>query len=286
MNTDNSFELLPPAALAAVAEANGITKTLKHPLHTFLLAIMAGVFISIGFTFYVTATTGIDALPYGLGRLAGGIAFSLGLMLVIVCGAELFTSAVLTVVAKASGKITLGQLARHWLNVYAGNLAGALLFVCLIWLSGQHLVAGGRWGANVLQIADHKLSYSFSQALCLGILANLMVCLAVWMSYAGRTLTDKLLVMILPVTMFVVCGFEHSIANLFMVPLAIVIKTFATPEFWQLSGLTAKQFSSLTPEQFLVNNLIPVTLGNIFGGALLVGLTNWFIYRRNGPVNH
>lgn len=286
MKTDNPFALLSPAAMAAVAEEAGLHKTHNPPHTTFLLAITAGVFISVAFSFYITATTGADTLPYGLVRLAGGFSFSLGLILVVICGAELFTSAVLTVIAKASGQITLRQLIRHWLNVYAGNLVGALLFVALIWFSGEYLVADGRWGANVLQTADHKMHHSFIEAFCLGILANLLVCLAVWMSYAGRSLTDKALVMILPVTMFVASGFEHSIANLFMIPLGIVIKSFASPEFWQLTGLSPEQFPALTPWQFIVNNLIPVTLGNILGGALLVGLPYWFIYRRNDSAHH
>ncbi|WP_442799287.1 formate transporter FocA [Pantoea vagans] len=286
MKTDNPFNLLLPAAMAKVAEEAGIYKATKHPFTTFFLAINAGVFISIAFVFYITATTGSGAMPYGIAKLIGGICFSLGLMLVVVCGADLFTSTVLIVVAKASGRISWGQLARNWINVYAGNLAGALFFVALMWFAGQHMVANGAWGLNVLETADHKMHHTFIEAVCLGTLANLLVCLAVWMSYSGRSLTDKLVVMILPVGMFVASGFEHSIANMFLIPYAITIRDFATPEFWQAAGTTAAQFHSLTVSNFILHNLIPVTIGNIIGGGVLVGLTYWVIYLRKDDQVH
>ncbi len=285
MKADNPFDLLLPAAMAKVAEETGVYKATKQPVKTFFLAITAGIFISIAFAFYITATTGTAAVPYGIAKLIGGVCFSLGLMLVVVCGADLFTSTVLIMVAKASGRITWGQLARNWINVYIGNFIGALIFVALIWFSGEHMVANGGWGLNVLQTADHKVHHTFIEAVCLGILANLLVCLAVWMSYSGRSLTDKMFAMIFPVAMFVSSGFEHSIANMFMIPMGIVIKNFAGPEFWQAIGMVPDQFSHLTVSNFIVDNLIPVTIGNIIGGGLLVGLTYWVIYLRGGN-NH
>ncbi|XBS71072.1 formate transporter FocA [Acerihabitans sp. KWT182] len=285
MKADNPFDLLLPAAMAKVAEEAGVYKATKHPAKTFFLAITAGVFISIAFAFYITATTGTGAMPYGVAKLIGGVCFSLGLMLVVVCGADLFTSTVLIMVAKASGRITWGQLARNWINVYIGNFIGALFFVALIWFSGEHMVANGGWGLNVLQTADHKVHHTFIEAVCLGVLANLLVCLAVWMSYSGRSLMDKMFAMIFPVAMFVSSGFEHSIANMFMIPMGIVIKNFAGPEFWQAIGMAPDQFSHLTVSHFIIDNLIPVTIGNIIGGGLLVGLTYWVIYLRGGN-NH
>lgn len=148
MKADNPFDLLLPAAMAKVAEEAGVYKATKHPMKTFYLAITAGVFISIAFVFYITATTGTAAMPYGIAKLIGGICFSLGLILCVICGADLFTSTVLIVVAKASGRITWGQLAKNWLNVYFGNLVGALLFVLLMWLSGEYMTANGGWGLN------------------------------------------------------------------------------------------------------------------------------------------
>ena len=251
MKADNPFDLLLPAAMAKVAEEAGVYKATKHPMKTFYLAITAGVFISIAFVFYITATTGTAAMPFGIAKLIGGICFSLGLILCVICGADLFTSTVLIVVAKASGRITWGQLAINWLNVYVGNLIGALLFVLLMWLSGEYMAANGGWGLNVLQTADHKMHHTFIEAVCLGILANLMVCLAVWMSYSGRSLMDKAMIMVLPVAMFVASGFEHSIANMFMIPMGIVIRDFASPEFWTAVGSTPESFSHLTVMNFI-----------------------------------
>ncbi|OVZ82520.1 formate transporter FocA [Yersinia kristensenii] len=281
MSIENPFDLRLPVDMAKLAEQVGIYKATKNPATTFYLAITAGVFISIAFVFYITATTGSAGVAYGLAKLVGGLCFSLGLILVIICGADLFTSTVLIVVAKASGKINWWQLIANWINVYFGNLIGALFFVALIWFAGQHTVANGLWGLNVLQTADHKMHHTFVEAVCLGILANLMVCLAVWMSYSGHTLTDKIVVMLLPIGMFVASGFEHSIANMFLIPLAIVIRDFASPEFWHSINAVPDQFPSLTMSNFIIDNLIPVTIGNIIGGGLLVGLTYWIIYLRN-----
>lgn len=282
MKADNPFDLLLPAAMAKVAEDAGVYKATKHPLTTFYLAITAGMFISIAFVFYITATTGTSTIPFGIAKLIGGTCFSLGLILCVVCGADLFTSTVLIVVAKASGRITWGQLAKNWVNVYIGNLFGALMFVVLIWLSGMYMTANGAWGLNVLQTADHKMHHTFIEAVCLGILANLMVCLAVWMSYSGRSLMDKMFAMILPVAMFVASGFEHSIANMFLIPLGIVVRNFANPEFWTAVGSSPDNFTHLTVLNFITDNLIPVTIGNIIGGGVLVGLTYWVIYLRGG----
>ncbi|PQQ28039.1 formate transporter FocA [Photorhabdus hindustanensis] len=282
MKADNPFNLLPPAVMTQIANDIGVYKTTKPVAITYLSAITAGVFISIAFVFYITATTGTTSVPYGLAKLVGGICFSLGLMLVVVCGADLFTSTVLTIISKATGRITWHQMIKNWVDVYLGNLIGALFFVAIIWFAGQYRIADGLWGLNALQTANHKMHHSFIEALFLGILANLMVCLAVWMSYAGRSLIDKIFAMILPVSMFVASGFEHSIANMFLIPLGIIIKHFAPTEFWINVGATPEQFSQLTISHFITDNLIPVTIGNIIGGAVLMGLTYWSIYLRNG----
>ncbi|WP_338577560.1 formate transporter FocA [Erwinia sp. E_sp_W01_1] len=280
MKTANPFDLILPSEMAKVAEEAGVYKATKKPFDTFFLAITAGVFISIAFVFYITATTGAGTAlgheqacwrPLFLSWPDAGCSLR----------SRSFTSTVLTMVAKASGRITWGQLARNWINVYTGNFFGAMFFVALIWFAGQAMAANGAWGLNVLQTADHKMHHTFLEAVCLGTLANLMVCMAVWMSYSGRSLTDKMLAMVLPVAMFVASGFEHSIANMFLIPLAIVIKDFSGPEFWQATGATASQFSHLTVSNFITDNLIPVTIGNIIGGGFLVGLTYWVIYLRD-----
>nr|WP_278992455.1 formate transporter FocA [Plesiomonas shigelloides] len=286
MKTENSshVDALPPATMAKTAENVGVYKATKNQNQSFLLAIMAGVFISIAFVFYTTVMTGTGSVAWGLAKMVGGLAFALGLILVVLCGGELFTSTVLTLVAKASNRITWKQMFRNWGVVYVGNFVGAIFFVGLIWLAGQHMAADGQWGLTVLKTAQHKLHHSFTQAVALGVLANLMVCLAVWMTYAGRSVTDKILAMLLPVAMFVASGFEHSIANMFMIPMGIVIHSFASPEFWTAMNVDPAQFADLTVSHFVFNNLIPVTIGNIIGGALLVGMMNWVIFLRGEKV--
>jgi len=285
MDTSNAFDLRLPAEMAKVAEQAGLYKVSKKKELSFFLAVTAGVFISIAFVFYISVTMGPEPAS-GLAKLAGGVCFSLGLILVVVCGADLFTSTVLTVMAKASGLISWGQLLLNWVVVYLGNLVGALFFVALIWFAGQHMNSNGLWGLNVLQTADHKMHHTFIEAVCLGTLCNLMVCLAVWMSYSGHTLTDKIMAMLLPIGMFVASGFEHSIANMFLIPLAIIIRDFAPDTFWTAVHSSADNFPALTVGNFITANLIPVTIGNIIGGGLLVGLTYWIIYLRNQNNRH
>ena len=285
----NPFDSLMPPAMAHKAEEVGVYKATKHPLQSFFLAITAGVFISIAFVFYTTVTTGAGDMPWGMSKFAGGLAFTLGLILVVICGGELFTSSVLTTVARASGRITTGQLMKNWGIVYLGNFVGAIFFVACIWIAKQHLGASGQWGINAMKIAQHKLHHDFGQAVVLGMLCNLMVCLATWMTFSCRSATDKVMVMLLPVAMFVACGFEHCIANMFMIPMGIVIHAFSGPEFWAMTGVDPAQFADLTVHNFVINNLIPVTIGNIIGGGVLVGLTYWVIHRRpelNGSSHH
>lgn len=285
MNDNNAFDLRLPAEMAKVAEQAGLYKVTKRKELSFFLAVTAGVFIAIAFVFYITVTTGPEPAN-ALTKFAGGVCFSLGLILVVVCGADLFTSTVLTVMAKASGLVSWRQLITNWIVVYFGNLTGALFFVMLIWFSGQIMNSNGLWGLNVLLTADHKMHHTFIEAVCLGTLCNLMVCLAVWMSYSGHTLTDKIVVMLLPIGMFVASGFEHSIANMFLIPLAIAIRYFAPESFWSAVHTTADRFPALTPGNFITDNLIPVTIGNIIGGGILVGITYWILYLREQHARH
>lgn len=279
LSKEKLVDSLSPTQMTQIAEDLGNYKVNKHPSSTILSAILAGLYISIAFVFYITVTTGTATVAFGLAKLVGGICFSLGLMLVVCCGTDLFTSTILTILPKMTHRITWAKMFRNWILVYIGNFIGAILFVCVIWFSGQYMVANGMWGLNVLQTADHKLHHTFIEAIFLGFLANLMVCLAAWMSYAGRSLLDKMLIMILPVAMFVASGFEHSIANMFMIPMGIVINNFASPEFWHAIGASPEAFKELTVEHFVLKNLIPVTIGNILGG-LAVALPYWALYLR------
>ncbi|NLS11425.1 formate transporter FocA [Vibrio sp. SM6] len=279
MNFNQFDSLLPPQAAERAAEI-GVAKATKDPFKSFLLAISAGLHIGIAFIFYTTVTTGAEDLPWGMTRLVGGLAFSLGLILVVVTGGELFTSSVLTLVARASGKINWGVLVKNWVIVYCGNLVGALLLVGCMMVTKQYMFDSGQVGINAMSIAQHKLHHGFWQAVALGIMCNVLVCIAVWMTFSGRTLTDKIMVMILPVAMFVSAGFEHCIANMFQVPMAIGIKAFAPDAFWAATGTSIADFADLTIMNFLINNLVPVTLGNIIGGGVFVGMWYWLIYLR------
>lgn len=277
----NQFDSLLPPQMAEKAAEAGVGKATKDPMKSFLLAITAGIHIGIAFIFYTTVTTGTENVPYGYSHFIGGLAFSLGLILVIITGGELFTSSVLTLVAHASGKITWRNLISNWCVVYTGNLIGALGLVAIMLVAKQYTFDDGAVGINAMKIAQHKLHHGFFQAVALGIMCNVLVCVAVWMTFSGRSLTDKIMVTVLPVAMFVSSGFEHCIANMFQVPMAIGIKMFASTEFWQAAGTTAAEFSDLTLTNFIMNNLIPVTLGNIIGGGIFVGMGYWLIYLRD-----
>ncbi|EGU38165.1 putative formate transporter 1 [Vibrio ichthyoenteri ATCC 700023] len=280
MNLNQFDSLLPPQMAERAAEI-GLGKATKDPVKSFLLAISAGIHIGIAFIFYTTVTTGASEMAWGMTRLIGGIAFSLGLILVVVTGGELFTSSVLTLVARASGKISWGMLIKNWCVVYVGNMIGALLLVGCMLLTKQYMFDHGQVGLNAMAISQHKLHHGFFQAVALGIMCNVLVCIAVWMTFSGRTLTDKIMVMILPVAMFVSAGFEHCIANMFQVPMAIGIKNFAPAEFWQMTGANIADYADLNMIDFIMNNLVPVTLGNIIGGGLFVGIWYWMIYLRD-----
>jgi formate transporter len=277
----NQFDALLPPQMAERAAEAGVGKATKDPMKSFLLAITAGLHIGIAFIFYTTITTGAEGLPWGLTRFMGGLAFSLGLVLVIITGGELFTSSVLTLVARASGKISWRSLFKNWAVVYVGNMLGALFLVGIMLTAKQYMFDSGQVGLNTMNIAQHKLHHSFWQAVALGVMCNVLVCIAVWMTFSGRTLTDKIIVMVLPVAMFVSAGFEHCIANMFQVPMAIGIKNFASSDFWQMIGQSPEQFSDLNVMTFVMNNLVPVTIGNIIGGGIFVGMLYWLIYLRD-----
>ncbi|WP_076414753.1 formate transporter FocA [Shewanella sp. UCD-KL12] len=279
-NTASLVDANTPLATALKVEDAAVVKVNRDTLSTLILATTAGVFIGLAFIFYIVVTAGGNVLPYGLNKLIGGLCFSLGLMLVVILGGELFTSTVLTITARASKRITTQALLKNWGLVYLGNFIGAMLLVGIMIMAKHYEGAHGLLGLGYMQTAQAKLQHTFGQAFALGIMCNIMVCLAVWMAYAGRTVVDKLLAVILPVAMFVAAGFEHCIANMFLIPMAIITKHVAPSEFWANAGIAPSQFADLTWSQFLLNNLVPVTLGNIVGGAIFVGLTYWFVYRR------
>lgn len=282
-----TFDSLLPPAMAHKAEDVGVAKANLATTTMFFLSVLAGAFIAMGAIFATTVTAGASGvLSYGVTRLLGGLVFCLGLILVIVAGAELFTGNNLIVMAWASGKVTTAKLLRNWVIVYVGNFVGSIATAYLMFMSKQYTFGGGVIGANALATANAKAGLEFGQALVLGIFCNALVCLAVWLCLSARTTLDKIAAIIFPITAFVAAGFEHSIANMYFIPVGLFIKGGAAATFWETAGVTAEQYANLTWGNFFLNNLIPVTLGNIIGGAVMVGLVYWYIYQRPHPILH
>jgi len=273
--------LLPPD-MAVKAQQLGIRKAQMGSYTMFVLAILAGAFIALGAVASTTMTTGAAGiLPFGVTRFLSGIVFSLGLILVVVGGAELFTGNNLIVMAWASGAISTRQLLRNWIVVYSGNFVGSFLTAVVMFFTNQYMLSGGALGLNALTIAKNKSELGFVQAIALGTLCNALVCLAVWLCFSARSTTDKILSIIFPISTFVAAGFEHSIANMYFIPIGLLIKQFAPSTFWESVQKSPADFATLTWDNFLIHNLIPVTLGNIIGGAIMVGAVYWFVYLRH-----
>lgn len=259
------FDAYAPPQIAVRVRDVGVTKATAPKLTTLGLGVLAGAFIALGGLFYtVTTTSGTQAaLPFGLARFVGGLAFSLGLILVVVGGAELFTGNNLIAMAWAAGKVQTGQVVRNWLLVYAGNLVGALGTVVLVLLAGVN--GDGAVADNAVRIARTKVSLDPVTAAASGVLCNALVCLAVWLCMGARGVADKILAILFPISAFVACGLEHSIANMYFLPMGMAL-TWEAP----------------VPIGFgeMLANLFMVTVGNIVGGSLLVALVYWFVYLR------
>ncbi len=267
-----SFDALNPSQMYDKALAILTAKATRPHRKAFMLAIMAGVFIGLGFVYCAIANVS------GAGKIVGGLVFSLGLMLVVVLGADLFTSTTMTLLPLASRKIGWKQMFANWGVVYVGNFIGAMILVVLILLSGHPWKNGGSIALFYISTTEYKLTHTFVEAVFLGIMCNLMVCLGVWMGYAGRSLFDKMAACLFPVGLFISCGFEHSVANMFMIPIGILCNGMMPPEMVTKLADPAHISSVLTWQGFIVKNLIPVTLGNIIGGGVLVGLSHWLLY--------
>lgn len=271
--------MLTPSQMAQAAEDALFAKATYPPHKSFLLGLTAGGYIALGFIFYTTSQVGAETMPWGVAKALGGFVFATGLALVVLTGADLFTSSTMTLTALASGRIGWRQLLTNWAVVYIANFVGALTMVALVYFGGTWQNARGGWGAVVLNTANLKLHHTFPEAFCLGILCNLMVCLAVWAAYGGRTTTDKVLAVTMPIALFVACGFEHCVANMFMVPLAILVREGAGSDFWTAADLDPTKFAGITWSNFVEHNLIPVTLGNIVGGGVMIGILYWTIFQ-------
>ena len=273
-----SLDALPPREMARKAEQVGVTKAGLSTIETFVLAVLAGAFIALGAIFATTVTTGGSAMPYGVTRLLGGVSFSLGLILVVVAGAELFTGNNLLVMAWAGRRISTARVLRNWGIVFAGNFVGAIATALILFVSKQYEFGGGAVGVQALTIAAAKTNLGFGQAIALGALCNALVCLAVWLCYSAHTTTDRILSIIFPITAFVAAGFEHSVANMFFIPMGLLVKSDTA---FVASQPDVPDLGNLTWGNFLWANLLPVTIGNVIGGAIMVGAVYWLVYLRS-----
>lgn len=256
-----SSDAYKPDQIAHLVENIGVHKASLPLLQLITLGILAGVFISFGAMFYTITITGSD-LGLGPTRFLGGIAFSLGLILVIIAGAELFTGNNLIIIAWADKKVTTGQVIRNWSIVYFANFIGAAATAWLVHLSGILMIDSGAVADTALNIVKNKIELDFVEAFSRGLLCNALVCLAVWLCYAAHHVSGKILAIIFPITAFVALGFEHSVANMYFIPLAM---------FHGGMEITLVDF---------MRNLIPVTIGNILGGSVFVALVYWISYIR------
>jgi formate/nitrite transporter len=275
--TPSGLDALPPAEVARKAEAVGVTKAGMDAANVFVLSVLAGAFIALGAIFATTVAAGGGTLPFGVVRLLAGLVFTLGLILVVVAGAELFTGNNLIVMAWASRRVSTARLATNWTTVWIGNFVGAFATAILLYLSEQYTFGGGAVGQTALSIAAAKTNLGFVQAIALGALCNALVCLAVWLSYGAHTTTDKILAIIPPIAAFVAAGFEHSVANMYFISIGLLVKT---DDDFVASLDPAPDLSGLGWGSFFAENLLPVTIGNIIGGAVMVGAVYWLVYLR------
>jgi formate/nitrite transporter len=263
-----------PAEVAVKVKTVGVDKANMPLVSLVILSMMAGAFIAFGAMYY-TVTITDSSMAYGMTKLVGGLAFSLGFILVVIAGAELFTGNTLVLMAWAKGKVSLGALLKNWGIVYIGNTIGALVMVCLVYLSGYLDAHHHQVGVTAMNAGLAKVDNTLIESFVLGLFCNVLVCLASWMVYASRTVSDKVLAILFPISAFVAMGFEHCIANMYMIPVAILASM--DPSVVAASGVEAAQLDALSLSGFLAN-VIPVTIGNIIGGGVFVAMTYYLVF--------
>lgn len=263
-------DALGPAEIEAKAEAVGVGKATMPVSRMFVAAMLAGAFIAFGGMFFCLVL-GDATMPFLVQRLVGGLCFCLGLTLVLCCGAELFTGNTLMVCGLASEKYGWGAMLKNWVVVWIGNLVGALVVVFLVFMAHLADMNGGGVGSAMLSVAVSKVTPDWATLFFKGILCNILVCLAVWIGFSARTIVDKVVGLVFPITAFVACGFEHCVANMFFLPMAFALK---------LTGFASSVDSSAIDPGSILSNISAATLGNIVGGAIFVGLAYWFAYRK------
>jgi formate transporter len=270
------MDAFAPDDIAQLVETRGIAKANAPAVTTFVLGVLAGAFIGLGAVLSTTIATG-SGLGYGPTKWLAGVGFSLGLILVVVAGAELFTGNNLVVMSLVSRHITVAELLRNWAIVYVGNAVGALSIAVMVWMAEWWRLADSAIGGTALTTAATKAGLPFGVVFVRGVLANALVCLAVWLAVGGRSVFDKVVAIIFPISAFVAAGFEHSIANMYFIPIGMLIRD--QPGLARTAGLTSDQLKNLDLAG-LATNLTAATLGNIVGGGCLVGLVYWFVYLR------
>lgn len=271
-------EAFSPSDIARRVEEAGVAKTRAGVAATLALGVMAGVFIALGAMLAGTISVGSE-LGAGPTKLLMGVGLAMGLFMVVITGAELFTGNNLMLMGLFTRRISILSLGRNWGLVYAGNLIGSLLIVALVYYGGWWAQGDYAFGGAAVATADAKVNLSFETAFVRGILANMLVCLAVWMAMAGRSAIDKLAGLFLPVCAFVAAGFEHSVANMYFVPVGVLLAA-AEPQTLAAAGLADAPRLDVA---WASHNLAAASLGNIVGGGVIVGLAHWFIHLREKP---
>lgn len=271
---------LSPAEITSFAINAGMAKSNSKFLKLLVLSILAGAFIAFAAEGSNMAAFNLFAKPetYGLGKALAGAIFGTGLMLVVLAGGELFTGNTLMFAGVLDKKIKVGGMLRNWIIVYVGNFIGSIFIAYMMVHSGLFSSGGDMLGAITVKIATYKVGLSFTQGIFLGIMCNWLVCLAVWMSYGADNMIGKIFAIFFPIWLFITSGFEHSVANMYYIPAGIMAK--ANPVYGELANLSKEALNSLTWSGFFINNLVPVTLGNIIGGAVLVGMAYWYSFKK------
>ncbi len=269
---------LTPRETAEKIEKNEVRKVKLDPFSTFILAILAGAFIALG-GIYFTFATGQVIVTRPFTQVIGGLAFSMGLMFVVITGAQLFTNN-LSIMGLASKKIQVLTLLKNWSVVYVGNAVGAVLTALVLYMSKAWTANDFQYGVRALTIASHKVSLGFVDAFFLGILCNCFVCLAIWLAASGKKVSDKILAILFPISAFVALGFEHSVANMYFLSFGFIVKNDpGVLSAIKTAGITID--TSHIDYTGILGNLLPVTLGNIVGGSVFVGLMCWLAYLRH-----
>jgi len=279
--TDKNY--LTPEEITETVITTGIKKSSYSISTLLILGFLGGVFIAFASEGSTMAAFNLLAKPetYGLGKALAGAIFGTGLMLVVIAGAELFTGNTLIMVSVLGKKVSIKAMLRNWFFVYLGNLIGSLFIAYMMNQSGLFASGANGLGAMTIKMASYKVGLTFSQAFYLGIMCNWLVCLAVWMAYGAKDMSGKILAIFFPIWLFITSGFEHSIANMYYIPAGILAKSnIAWANAALALGVTPEKLSHLNWENFFMKNLLPVTLGNIVGGAFFVAAAYWFVYNK------